>query len=401
MAMICHTRLSCSCPVAVHKLQVPMHISTGSFSACYPYNNNNNNNKHTRLYSSSSRREEENPSSSRCPPPLPVNCTRHLTVTLLRHGQSTWNQQNIIQGSSDESELTGKGKEQAKSAAALLQRLGWDQDVTETWASPLKRARQTAEIVHQCLNRRTDLIHYLYSLREIDLYSFQGMKKKSAQAKASAAYAAWQKHPATCEIDGHAPVKELWYRASTVWNTLFADATEDNILIVAHNATNQALIHTALGLDPSMFRRIIQSNASLSRLEFLPQQQQILVHAINRVPMKSMIEKEVAQKNRRHIVLVCGGDGDGHAVVEDEAWTVVDGRGRDEDWIQDRILQQSTRIVMLNDEDGVNRMIKRLLGISREDVRFVSDPGSVTLLTCPWTDNDCSLVCSNYPDFFT
>lgn len=361
-------------------------------------------------------------------PPLPVECTRHLTVTLLRHGQSTWNQQSIIQGSSDQSELTEKGKEQASSAAVLLQQLGWDHDFTETWASPLQRARQTAEIVHQCLNRRPDVIRYLYSLREIDLHSFQGMKKKSVQAKTSAAYAAWKKDPATFEIDGHAPVRELWYRASIVWNTL-VDTSQENILLVAHNATNQALIHTALGLEPSMFRRIIQSNASLSRLEFLPREtcdeddsgtirRQILVHAINRVPMRSMIEKELLQKNLRKVVLVCDGDEntvdmilkyvqeksvDGQSPrLGQESWTVIDGTGRDEDWIEDSLLKEKnlprrSSIVMVKDADSNSRLIKRLMGISRQEVTFVSDPGSLTLLTCPETHDDLyTLVCSNY-----
>lgn len=35
-------------------------------------------------------------------------------------------------------------------------------------------------------------------------------------------------------------------------------------MVVAHNAVNQALICTALGLGPEKFRRLLQSNAAYS-----------------------------------------------------------------------------------------------------------------------------------------
>lgn len=344
-------------------------------------------------------------------PPLPVECSTRVMVTLLRHGQSTWNKQHIIQGSSDHSTLTDKGMKQAAAAAGLLQRLGWHTDISQTWASPLQRARQTAEIVHQCLDMQTNTIRFFHSLREIDLYSFQGMKKKSLQAKTSKEYAAWQKNPAEFEIDGHAPVRELWYRASLVWNTIFDSCIDDDarVLVVAHNATNQAMIHTALGLAPSMFRRIIQSNASLSRLEFIPVTSgpaHILVHAVNRVPMTSMIEKELVQKNHRKIVLLCAGDENDatvasiRAVDKTMAWTVVDGRGQDLEGILDIIPREDDVIAIVADQDMSSAITKTLLEISRPNVTFVSHPGSMTLLTCPPSSHHIepycyTLVCSN------
>lgn len=362
-------------------------------------------------------------------PPVPVQLPEHtrFMVTLLRHGQSTWNKQHIIQGSSDHSVLTDRGVEQAQSAAELLQRVGWLESSTHTWASPLQRARQTAEIVHTSLGL-THSIQYLSSLREIDLYSYQGVKKRVLQNTTSEKYVTWQKKPALFEIDGHAPVRELWYRASLVWNTIFAsmhhvaaaDGTthsplhEENILVVAHNATNQALINTALGLPPSMFRRIIQSNASLSKLEFLrlgdKDETRIIVHAINRVPMTSMIEKELTQKNRRKLVLLCGDQDVQHieavegirSVDKAASWKVIDTRGQDLEQIRGYVeSSKDLETILLVDSETCNRMTSDLVGVSQSHGTFSCDPGSLTLLTCPddhdqssW-NNNATLVCFN------
>lgn len=44
----------------------------------------------------------------------------------------------------------------------------------------------------------------------------------------------------------------------------------DLLLVVAHNAVNQAMICTALGLPPSYFRRLVQSNAAATVLDIQP-----------------------------------------------------------------------------------------------------------------------------------
>ena len=57
----------------------------------------------------------------------------------------------------------------------------------------------------------------------------------------------------------------LLTRASLAWQrVLGGPAEERNVGVVAHNAVNQALICTALGMGPHMFRRLLQSNAAYS-----------------------------------------------------------------------------------------------------------------------------------------
>jgi probable phosphoglycerate mutase len=87
-------------------------------------------------------------------------------VVLVRHGQSTWNAEGRIQGSSDFSVLTPKGESQAETSRTMFVSDSFDACFT----SPLARSRRTAEVIWD--SRDGDLIPDS-DLREIDLYSFQ------------------------------------------------------------------------------------------------------------------------------------------------------------------------------------------------------------------------------------
>lgn len=201
------------------------------------------------------------------PVALPALPGQRRQVVLVRHGQSTWNARSRIQGSSNFSVLTEQGLKQAESSAKVLE--DWCFDTM--YVSPLTRALQTANIVW---GGRSGSVHTLPALREIDLYSFQGLDKSAGRSLYPTTYEAWQRNPTEFEIDGHKPVNELWYRASLAWREILGQDAHQGpskfarILVVAHNAVNQALLATALGLDSTFFRRLTQSNAAFSVLEF-------------------------------------------------------------------------------------------------------------------------------------
>ncbi|KAH7671443.1 Histidine phosphatase superfamily clade-1 protein [Dioscorea alata] len=225
-------------------------------------------------------------------------------VVLVRHGQSTWNEEGRIQGSSDFSVLTPKGESQAETSRQML--LGDSFDVCFT--SPLARSKRTAEIIW---GSRMEVMIPENDLREIDLYSFQGLLKHEGKAKFGDAYRQWQINAANFTIDGHYPVRELWDRAKSCWNKILAHEG-NSVLVVAHNAVNQALVAAAIGLGTEYFRILLQSNCGVSVVDFNPQPRgnppHISLNRLNQTPNPPIAAGgSGGRKTSKRIVLVCHG----------------------------------------------------------------------------------------------
>ncbi|CAK9230097.1 unnamed protein product [Sphagnum troendelagicum] len=227
----------------------------------------------------------------------------HKRVVLVRHGESTWNAVGRIQGSSDFAVLTHKGEMQAETSRQMLLTDAFD----TCFHSPLARAKRTAEIIWGI--RKKTMIP-LDNLREIDLYSFQGLMKKEGKELYGEAYQTWQKDAANFVIDGHYPVRELWVRAQNCWRSIL-DNQGSSILVVAHNAVNQALVATATGLGPEYFRQLLQSNCGVSVLDFTPSHSHdgppyVCLDRLNQTPSPPLVQGG-GRKTCTRILLVCHG----------------------------------------------------------------------------------------------
>uniref|UniRef100_A0A803N028 2-carboxy-D-arabinitol-1-phosphatase n=1 Tax=Chenopodium quinoa TaxID=63459 RepID=A0A803N028_CHEQI len=225
-------------------------------------------------------------------------------VVLVRHGQSTWNAEGRIQGSSNFSVLTTKGEAQAETSRQML----LDDSFDVCFTSPLTRSKRTAEIIWG--NRKEPMVPDV-DLREIDLYSFQGLLKHEGEEKFGTAFRQWKLDAPNFVIDGHYPVRELWTRARSCWDRILAHESK-SVLIVAHNAVNQALVATAIGLGTEYFRVLLQSNCGVSVLDFIPQAEDkspyICLNRLNQTPNSPIAAGSSAgRKANKRIILVSHG----------------------------------------------------------------------------------------------
>ena len=192
-------------------------------------------------------------------------------VVIVRHGQSSYNTERRIQGRSDASTLTEKGRDDTRKVGAALSRLTF----AAIYTSPLQRAKQTAEIILDCL-ATPSAMQTSEQLMEIDLPLWEGMLLRDVQDKFAEDYRCWQERPDEMRMvvpqpDGtreHFPVLALYEQARQFWQEILPHHEGETILIVGHNGINRALISTALGISPSRYHSLQQSNCGISVLNF-------------------------------------------------------------------------------------------------------------------------------------
>jgi 2,3-bisphosphoglycerate-dependent phosphoglycerate mutase len=101
-------------------------------------------------------------------------------LVLLRHGQSTWNLENLFTGWTDV-DLTAQGREEARAAGQLLLERGFEFDVAFT--SVLKRAIRTLWILMDGMDRMWIPVERDWRLNERHYGALQGLDKAETTAK--------------------------------------------------------------------------------------------------------------------------------------------------------------------------------------------------------------------------
>lgn len=189
-------------------------------------------------------------------------------VIIVRHGQSNYNAQKIIQGRCDESILTEKGMADAKLVGQNLSKV----EINAFYCSPLQRARQTAEIIHGCLSNPPSL-QPREKLMEVDLPLWEKLKKPEVAEKYAQEYSQWKENPHQFKmvLEGgkeHYPVLSLYQQAEQFWQEIIPQHQGQTVLITAHNGINRCLIMSAIGIGASRYHCIQQSNCNINVLNF-------------------------------------------------------------------------------------------------------------------------------------
>src|SRR5688572_5321741 len=101
-------------------------------------------------------------------------------LVLLRHGESTWNQENRFTGWTDV-DLTDKGREEARDAGRLMAEQKYEFDVAYT--SVLKRAIRTLWIALDEMDMLWIPVRNSWRLNERHYGALQGLNKAETAAK--------------------------------------------------------------------------------------------------------------------------------------------------------------------------------------------------------------------------
>jgi phosphoserine phosphatase len=191
-----------------------------------------------------------------------------IRAIILRHGQSSFNSQNRIQGRSDLSVLTGRGLADAAVTGKAIAGIS----LAAIYCSPLQRAKQTAQTVISCFKDPQALEPDL-DLLEVDLPPWEGLLQADVKEKYPTEYQTWKQNPEKLQLnrangEEFYPVLSLYEQAAKFWQKTLPKHDGKTILIVAHNGINRALISTALGIPAAQYHSIQQSNCGITVLNF-------------------------------------------------------------------------------------------------------------------------------------
>lgn len=113
-------------------------------------------------------------------PQIPSRLSMKYTLVLVRHGESTWNNENRFTGWVD-CPLSTKGEDEARNGGKLLKEEGYKFDVCYT--STLKRAIKTLWIILEETNQMYIPIVNSWRLNERHYGALQGLNKQETVAK--------------------------------------------------------------------------------------------------------------------------------------------------------------------------------------------------------------------------
>ena len=160
-------------------------------------------------------------------------------LILIRHGQSTYNENNLFTGWADV-ELTEKGTNEAVNAAALIEHIKF----THAFTSQLKRAQNTLDIILENINQNINIVKDV-ALNERDYGSLVGQNKEEAAMKyGKDQVQVWRRSFSTPPPKGESlemtAKRTIPFFKTNIESLLFDDS--NNIIVSAHGNSIRSIV---------------------------------------------------------------------------------------------------------------------------------------------------------------
>lgn len=180
---------------------------------------------------------------------------------IIRHGESIANTRGIYQGQSYDTDLTGRGKEQARAAAKALATFKIDSIIT----SPSRRCLQTAQIIDYSINR---IIIQNKLILEINHGTWEGKSPREFTNKELRVLKKWKNEPEKTQMLNGEHFNDVVDRCR---KTLKMFEEEDgDCLLVTHDTTSKIFILLAMKMPFNNFWNITLDNCGITKIALHP-----------------------------------------------------------------------------------------------------------------------------------
>jgi len=196
-----------------------------------------------------------------------------LRVFVIRHGESTWVRERRFAGSRDVP-LTDTGRRQCAAVARALAATG----VAAVYASPLERARASAEVIAEPHRLPVRIVP---AFAEMGFGAWEGLTRDEIRARFPEGWEQWRSAPHLCAPLGGETVSKVAERVGAGLTELQQAHADQTIVLVSHSIVMRVMVLAALGLGLDRLWTVDAAPAGITEIEYEPDW--ATVHRMNTV----------------------------------------------------------------------------------------------------------------------
>lgn len=178
-------------------------------------------------------------------------------IVLVRHGQTAWNRKPRFRGQADVA-LDEFGLRQAQATGRYLA-ARWP--VVAVYASPLRRAMQTAEAIAHAQGLS---VQPFQGLLDINFGDLQGVLLDEVAQRYPNLHKAWLEAPHTVHFPGGEGLDDVRSRVVAGLNEVVAHHPEQAVAMVSHTVVNRVLLCAVLEWGNDHFWRLQQETCAVN-----------------------------------------------------------------------------------------------------------------------------------------
>jgi probable phosphoglycerate mutase len=182
-------------------------------------------------------------------------------ILLIRHGQTAWNAEQRVRGQAD-IPLDERGLHQAELTARYVARR-WP--LAAVYASPLRRAQQTARLVARAQHLEA---RCLEGLLDISFGRWEGELLSDVDVRWPELARAWYETPHRVRFPDGEALDIVRERSTAALRQVAGRHVGETVALVAHTVVNRVLLCAVVGLGNEAFWRFGQGTCAVNLIEW-------------------------------------------------------------------------------------------------------------------------------------
>ncbi len=185
-----------------------------------------------------------------------------VRVFVVRHGETQWVRERRFAGSRD-TPLADQGRRQCEAAGRALA----DSGVTAVYASPLQRARASAELIAQPHHLP---VRIAPAFSEMAFGPWEGLTRDEVRTRFPEAWAQWRSAPHLLELPGAETLPGVAERVAAGVAALREEHAGQAVVLVSHAIVARVMVLDALGLGLERLWTLDATPAGITEIEYEP-----------------------------------------------------------------------------------------------------------------------------------